>query len=75
MLARAEGQPATSEAQSAAEQNIELAGKRTASGTRIGLNDDAPTPGVPGTGFASARTTPGPRDERRRGARSFVLTR
>jgi hypothetical protein len=52
MLARAEGHPAASEAQRAAEQNIELAGRRTGSGTRIGLGDETPIPGMPETEFA-----------------------
>jgi hypothetical protein len=52
MLARADGQTGTSEVQNAAEQSIQLAGKRTGSGTRIGLGDDTPIPGMPETEFA-----------------------
>lgn len=52
MLSRANGQTGTSEVQNATEQSFELAGKRTGSGTRIGLGDATPLPGMPETEFA-----------------------
>ena len=51
-LARASGQPAQSEVQGAAERAFDLAGKRTSSGTRVGLGDDTPIPGTPQTELA-----------------------